>query len=689
MQQVQLYIQGQRIDLFNDETISVTQTLQNIKEPVKIFTEFSKSFSLPASKINNKIFKHYYNYNIIGGFDARRKVSAEIKLNFVSFKLGFIKLEGVDLKDNKPNVYRVTFFGSTVELKDLLGEDKLGALTWLDNFAFEYSSSAIQTGLTTGYNQTVDSVLYEKAVIAPLITHTTKLIYDTSAGHSDVVGNLYYDTGGGTPHTHGVLWSELKYSLRIHTIIKAIEKTYGITFSTDFFNTSNSIYHNLYMWMHRVKGNVTSSLGGDFLFSKVIQFTAFDVGGFLPYKVYTDIDNESIFTVNLDSSAYYDEYLSAQIFFYTASSVPYNVYLKRNGVTVSEQKNKVGDFNFYYYDFANGEYSLTVEAKEAITFSSPTKITFMLNAEDDYIVQDATAFNYNIDAFFTFYPTQQLPEIKVIDFLTGLFKAFNLTAYVEDGVIQVKTLDSFYATYSTYDISEYVDTSSITVDVALPFKQINFKYNDYNTYLASVFNQLNNQQFGELEYKGSDALNWVGGDYNIELPFQKIIYERLTDLDDGSATSIQVGYMLDNKQEAYIGKPLLHYAYLQSGNNISFMPSISTHTELTSYFIPLNQNGITAGQRSLNFKSEIDEYTLVENSNTLFANYQNYIADVFDSRKRLFKLKAYLPLRVFLKLKLNDVLVVNNKRFRINSIDTNLQTGESKLELLNDLTTDL
>ena len=27
----------------------------------------------------------------------------------------------------------------------------------------------------------------------------------------------------------------------------------------------------------------------------------------------------------------------------------------------------------------------------------------------------------------------QMPDIKIIDFLTGLFKMFNLTAYVEDG----------------------------------------------------------------------------------------------------------------------------------------------------------------------------------------------------------------------------------------------------------------
>ena len=56
-----LYVDGTRVDMFKDETINVTSTIQNVKDIAKIFTDFSQSFSLPASKVNNKLFKHYYN----------------------------------------------------------------------------------------------------------------------------------------------------------------------------------------------------------------------------------------------------------------------------------------------------------------------------------------------------------------------------------------------------------------------------------------------------------------------------------------------------------------------------------------------------------------------------------------------------------------------------------------------------
>ena len=110
MQKLQLYIDSnpdgtttyQEIDLFKDETVSMTRTIQNVKDISKIFTEFTKTFSVPASKTNNKLFKHYYNFDISGTFDARKKRIAKIELNSVPFQEGYIKLEGAQLKKNKP-----------------------------------------------------------------------------------------------------------------------------------------------------------------------------------------------------------------------------------------------------------------------------------------------------------------------------------------------------------------------------------------------------------------------------------------------------------------------------------------------------------------------------------------------------------------------------------------------------------
>jgi hypothetical protein len=205
MQKIQLYIQGTRMDMFDDESVSITDTIKNVQDISKVFTAFSRSFNLPASKENNKIFKHYYNFDITGGFDARVRVSAEIQLNNISYKLGYIKLEGVSLKNNKAHTYKITFYGETISLKDTFGEDLLSSLSWLNNFSTKPSGDPllfdpddIRTYLTTNVSKTVNLVPYTNPIQVPLLTHTQRLFYDSTTGHAhddQYSGNLYYDAG--------------------------------------------------------------------------------------------------------------------------------------------------------------------------------------------------------------------------------------------------------------------------------------------------------------------------------------------------------------------------------------------------------------------------------------------------------------------------------------------------------------
>ena len=74
-----------------------------------------------------------------------------------------------------------------------------------------------------------------------------------------------------------------------------------------------------------------------------------------------------------------------------------------------------------------------------------------------------------------------------------------------------------------------------------------------------------------------------------------------------------------------------------------------------------------------------------EFAGTLFENYyKTYIQDIFNQNNRLTKVKAFLPLKILLNLSLADRFDINNYRYKINSIKTNLATGESEIELLNE-----
>ena len=89
---------------------------------------------------------------------------------------------------------------------------------------------------------------------------------------------------------------------------------------------------------------------------------------------------------------------------------------------------------------------------------------------------------------------------------------------------------------------------------------------------------------------------------------------------------------------------------------------------------------------NINFGAADNEYSgdsSFDDGSLFLQNYVTYIQSVFEQKKRLTKVKAYLPLKILYNLKLNDKISLNSRMYRINSITTNLINGESSLELLN------
>lgn len=110
---LQLYIteasSNTKIELFDFESIELVQTIQNVKDIKAVFADYSRSFTVPASKDNNKAFKHFYNPNIgrdfpsaLGlTFDASKRIDAQLHINHRLFKKGRIQLDSVNMKEGK------------------------------------------------------------------------------------------------------------------------------------------------------------------------------------------------------------------------------------------------------------------------------------------------------------------------------------------------------------------------------------------------------------------------------------------------------------------------------------------------------------------------------------------------------------------------------------------------------------
>ena len=659
----------ERLELFEDESVSITDSIKNVRDVAKVFTPFSQQFNVPASKHNNKIFKHYENSDVLNSFDARYKVDALIKLNGADYKKGKIRLSSVSMKNNKPHAYKLVFFGETIEFKDVLAENELSSLNYPTSLNFDYNHT---NGLQKFTNLS--------EVCMPLITHSKNMRLTTANGFRDVDGSY-------------LNFRDLKPAIKVKTIIEAIENDYPeIDFTDEFFNSEE--FNNLYLWMHKEKGFMSNAEESGAL-SNVIS-TRFgtdpNVGWVLSTgtevrPAYISSSGGNLRTVNF--------VITVNV---GTSTDEYNLIIRRasdNQIIESfEQQTGTQTFSVFMgagnYGTGNLDVYVDFESENVLTLNSFTlgathnfanysTMNFYTIASGTYTSPALTSANEIIIA-------NHMPKMKIMDFLTNIFKMFNLVAYKQDSQIRVIPLDDYYSEGVSYDITKYVDTESSEIKKVLQYRNIKLDFKSRKSFLIQKQQELLGNIFAEESY-GND--NWDGTDYKIELDFEKMLYERVSNEDTGVLSTICQGAMLDKDFNATIGSPLLLYIKNESTTaDFEFEDTAtSTTTTITNYNRPsqiyVNTSGsVSSNRSSLNFGVEIDEFFLEPKGTNLFAKYYaDYIVGVFDRQGRILTVDAYLPLHIILNYNLNDKFIIANKVYRINSIKTNLLNNKSKLEL--------
>ena len=672
-----IYDDYTKLELFKDESVSIIDSIQNVKDPSKIFTPFSQQFTVPASKHNNKFFKHYYDSKVANSFDARFKGDGLIKLNGIDYKKGKFSLTSVELKNNVAYSYKLVFTGETIEFKQLLAENELSSLTYPESLNFEYTSEFVEQRISANTN-------YD--LLFPLITHSKNMRfgYNNNAGYKDAITNTHLN------------YADLKPALKAKVIIDAIENTYPqIKFSNEFFNSY--LFKRLYLWLHREEGYLSNSNEGGGRQTIVSKFYYPDSSDFnfdsgvdvrparprLEQRVVghreSRVEYRFIFTVNVpDQNLNY----GVQIFNAQNSSILYEESLTGNGSVTWTATN-------YLNDIASTPLNLNF----VISSENTLGISQSLEVQQLYVKRGNISIDYS--GFYS-RPVEtsqnivnianQMPKMKIFDFLKNIFTMFNLTAYKEDDIITLLPLDDYYNAGKTYDITKYVDTSKKTVSKLVQFKNMIFKFKTKKSYLVQYSDELQGNKFAEESY-GDDQ--WDGTDYKIEVGFEKMMYERLTDEQTGNLTNIMQGAMLDKKFEPTIGSPLLFFSQLtNAAGDLSFQRPDGNVVNINLYNRPANY--LSYSRQSLNYGIEADEWTgstydvTSVNSKDLFTKYyQNYVTNLFNRNARKTNVSAYLPLNIILKYRLNDIFVIGTTRYRINSIKTNLLTNKSDLELYN------
>ena len=653
MRQVDIYIEVttdnyKKIELFNDEEIQINSSIQNVQDLAKVYTDFTQSFTIPASPHNNRLFNHFYQTDV--DVDANNnpniRRNAFIEIGTIPFRSGKISIESSNIVKGRVESYSITFYGDLTSLKDKFGDDTLKDLD-LSVYSQPYNGTTVRTRLV---NASASDIRY------PLISSNRLWSYNIGA-NTDINNSSY-----------PIVYTELFPALRVKKIFEAIETKYNVSFNSNFFN--QKLFTELFLWLKNAK--TMQAL------TETLQFTIDDI---------TDTDsriNTTTDTFDLSNTTNVMVLASTSTPSIATAKIYLDVYINNNlyntyELTTNSQQ-IIPKTNFTGINIM----SFKIRASVPCAVSS---VGIRIEYQDSLLTLGTAQFRTLSKTFVeaTIDPTIYVPNIKVSDFVSGILKMFNLTCYATSvDNFQVEPLDDWYTKGAVVDITKYVNTDEITIERHKLYKEISFNYEKSESFLnKEYFNSQTNapKEFGDYIETNS---NYDGGEYSIDIPFENIRFSK--ELTSNTAEP-PVSFVLSDRTttESYDNKPILLYLdSLKTGVSFYFNNGTST-SQITQYMPLTNQITYNNSVYSNHFAVEGSPFDATYITNTLYSQYYNpYLQNLYNAKNRITNVKALFPISLLTSLKLNDRLIIRDKRYIINEMKVNLTTGDVDLALIND-----
>jgi len=653
-----------RIDLFDDEKISVTSSIQNINDISKTFTDFSQTFTVPASKQNNKIFRHWYDNSNDSPFSTLVKSDAYIEIDTITFRKGKIQLESANLEDGQAKDYSITFIGTLGNLKDKFAGKFLKDLTDT-TYDFLYTPTVVKDKVVT--TTTSSDVMF------PLITSEDVWEY----------GSGYNIAAIGTPIRYNDLFPAIKLSAVLN-MISNDSNILNLNFNGSFL--SDARFTNTYLWLKNADEFIFKPTYDIITFQNISGLTNTGTNPVNLFQV-PPLVNNIIYANNLKIDFFYRRYLRLTIT-PTASDIIYKVNVYRQDLLISteEKTSIVGAQLFTPFEVPETSFiRFEITSESTMTFNASVQL-FSYNSQTSptsTVIQTISKSSNQTISVPKLSIKEYFPEIKIEDLFSGILKMFNLTCYSEDGInYTVDTLENYYLDGSDIDITKYVIQDKKTLNRVKTYKKINFDYEKSESVINVGFNSTNGIEYGSLHYSNTPPAE--GEEYSIKLPFEDLNFSNLSGL-------LQVGYALKTDLQKYIPKPVILYDYnstaLTTAPQFYFNTNISggTSTPHTVYKAFGQETLISGKTYSLNFNEQQSTLTNDPVLNSLYNEYYSaYFDNIYNYKARLVKVSAILPTSILTTLKLNDNVIIRDTKYLINTFTTDLTTGLVQFELLTD-----
>ena len=707
-------VDGQVIcDLYQEEDIPLTLSVDDFKNVAEKVQSYSKDFSLPATKRNNKIFDSLFDVTRSDtgfNFNPYVKTKSVLKQNGYVLFDGYLRL--IDIKDNEGEIsYNVNLYSEVIALADTLQNRTFANIDFSElDHAYQKTNIKNSWVNTTGITLTnplasTDSFAYSSAI--GNLTNTNVLKYP----FVDWTGQIMISNGStGTNATHSypellTLEQAFRPFIKIKYLIDRIFADTKFTYTSDFFDSAN--FDTLFMDFNW-GGNEMPTPGGEYAasyaYSNVSGTSSFTELRLLP-ETATGGQSGSILPPNYNTSTYvitattdnevYD--ITYSFTLGNQDSSPNTVALRwLHNTTIVQGSNNTITIG------GNGLLLFTGSFKAILNTGDTLKAQFN---GDGNIAQINNPINTCVFVVSSLSVTTQVlntlrGDIGQWEFLKGIFTMFNLISMPDpdnplniliepyaDIFINNTAGRSLAARGIQHDWTDKVDVSQMELK---PLTDLNintvFKYaEDDDDYAFNLYKQSTSGfLYGSKVYDASAFSILNGREEIVAEPFAATVVKPLFSQfpnfitpaifsadDDGNTEGFdnapRIVHINTKKQ---LDTPLTYYIPAQNGLSSENQDYFLQCSHLSAIPTVTSSPPVASDTTDINF-GECQLFTPLEGVLTnLFNTYWlPYYNELYNPDTKTMTMKVSLTPADINTFKFNDKVMIKNRVFRVNRID--------------------
>ena len=544
-----------QLDIFQDEDIFLSNNVTGLFDVGLLPSDFTRQITLPGTKVNNAFFEHAYDISIVNPFIFATNIKVPCYFDFDSVYLsdGYLQLNKINLRANKfIDSYEVTVYGSLSSFGRDINRAFLTDLTSLSQY--NHTSSYNNISASWGGN------LFNGDIVYPLADYGSAYTF-TQGGL-----NLF-----GMDDIDGALCVQnYKPAIRVKKVWDAIFDYAGYTYSSSFMNQAflddvymvcnNALKYPEYSDVDletygKIKVGAISGSGMTDITLASGSWTTlpwfnefYDQQNFYnngAYRVDKMTNLKGALNININVSCSVNNMpgtLSAngtwQIrMLETGSSTPYSTRAVSSYINFFDQlqQSRTGginttyelasEFKFdsipagnYYFQIRQSPNNALPTALPLVkldpqgTTKSFLEIRQVNQAADGKVIDIPLNMPYGTTG------------IKMIDFITGIQKKFNLVIYPDktnQNRFIVETFNNWYSKGQIKDFNQYINVDDNIEFIPannLAVNKLNFGDTLDQDYISQQFSKAANREFGKTYYV--DTTNFYSqGTFEVKTTF--------------------------------------------------------------------------------------------------------------------------------------------------------------------------